>query len=200
MKKRILSIVLAVLMLVSLLPVTALAAGPVTDYSTVTEQDGNVTVKKTAVWTDKTQGKAKITFELTGGTSTSTEIAKTDIVLVIDCSGSMEGKRMTEAKKAATSFVEKFLGTSAPQNYKDNVRIAIVPYATDVQTGCGLTNQRDTLNSTIKYLKRLWRHTYSGWHSQSQNASPKQRCNEQDHGCSDGRRTDVQLSVCGIGR
>ena len=162
MKKRILSIVLAVLMLVSLLPVTALAAGPVTDYSTVTEQDGNVTVKKTAVWTDKTQGKAKITFELTGGTSTSTEIAKTDIVLVIDCSGSMEGKRMTEAKKAATSFVEKFLGTSAPQNYKDNVRIAIVPYATDVQTGCGLTNQRDTLNSTIKYLN-----AYGGTHIQA---------------------------------
>ena len=160
MKKRILSIVLAVLMLVSLLPVTALAADPTPDASQVTVTQNGVTVVKKAVWTNQANGEAKITFELTGGTSTSTEIKDTAIVLVIDCSGSMakdingdtpDGwggsglpSRVKLAKDAAQSFVEKFLGASAPQNYKDNVQIAIVPYADDVQTGCDLTNQKST--------------------------------------------------------
>ena len=155
MKKRILSIVLAVLMLVSVLPTAAFAADVTapTDGSSVTAQDGNVTVTKKAEWTDVGNGKAKITFELTGKTSTSTEIAQTDIVLVIDCSGSMKNGRMDQAKTAANNFVQKFLGKDASQSYKDNVQIAVVPYSTTVERGgCDLTNSVGTLNSAIEGL------------------------------------------------
>lgn len=95
MKKRILSIVLAVLMLLSVLPTTALAAEEsVVPQNIVTAEHGGVKVEKRAEWTDEKNGKAKITFTLTGGTMTSQDIPVTDIVLVIDKSASPSGNRV----------------------------------------------------------------------------------------------------------
>ena len=118
MKKRILSIVLAVLMLVSVLPISALAAESVASQkNVVTVTKNGVTVEKKAEWIgDGKDGKAKITFTLTGGTMTSQDIPETDIVLVIDRSASMSkngSPKMNNAKKAAVSFVDKFFGTGA---------------------------------------------------------------------------------------
>ncbi len=113
MKKRILSIVLAVLMLVSVLPISALAAEEsVVPQNVVTAEHGGVKVEKRAEWTDEENGKAKITFTLTGGTMTSQDIPVTDIVLVIDKSASMSkngSPKMNNAKKAAVSFVTSSL-------------------------------------------------------------------------------------------
>ena len=53
------------------------------------------------------------------------EIETTDIVLVIDRSGSMAGQRLLDAKKAARNFVDKMI-------LKDpNLRIAIVSYSSN---------------------------------------------------------------------
>lgn len=153
MKKRILSIVLAVLMLLSVMPVTALAAEEsVVPQNVVTAEQGGVKVEKRAEWTDEKNGKAKITFTLIGGTMTSQDIPETDIVLVIDKSGSMgtgKDSKMDKAKTAAKDFVDKFFGTGADQGYKDKVQIAVVFYSDSATTDVGLTNQKDLLISAI---------------------------------------------------
>lgn len=157
MKKRILSIVLAVLMLVSVLPTTALAAEEsVVPQNIVTAEHGGVKVEKRAEWTDGKNGKAKITFTLTGGTMTSQDIPVTDIVLVIDKSASMSkngSPKMNNAKKAAVSFVDKFFGTGADQGYKDKVRIAVVSYSGSADTVVGLTNKINDLTSGINNIR-----------------------------------------------
>lgn len=133
MKKRFLSIVLAVLMLVSVLPTTAFAEESAAPQKNVVRvEKGGVKVEKKAEWIgDGKDGKAKITFTLTGGTMTSQDIPETDIVLVIDKSASMSkngSPKMNNAKKAAVSFVDKFFGTGADQGYKNKVQIAVVSY------------------------------------------------------------------------
>lgn len=157
MKKRILSIVLAVLMLVSVLPISALAAEEsVVPQNVVTAEHGGVKVEKRAEWTDEENGKAKITFTLTGGTMTSQDIPVTDIVLVIDKSASMSkngSPKMNNAKKAAVSFVNKFFGTGADQGYKDKVRIAVVSYSGSADTVVGLTNKINDLTSGINNIR-----------------------------------------------
>lgn len=157
MKKRILSIVLAVLMLVGILPISALAAEEsVVPQNIVTAEQGGVKVEKRAEWTDGKNGKAKITFTLTGGTMTSQDIPVTDIVLVIDKSASMSkngSPKMNNAKKAAVSFVDKFFGTGADQGYKDKVRIAVVSYSGSADTVVGLTNKINDLTSGINNIR-----------------------------------------------
>lgn len=101
-------------------------------------------------------GKAKITFTLTGGTMTSQDIPVTDIVLVIDKSASMSkngSPKMNNAKKAAVSFVDKFFGTGADQGYKDKVRIAVVSYSGSADTVVGLTNKINDLTSGINNIR-----------------------------------------------
>lgn len=131
MKKRILSIVLAVLMLVSVLPISALAADvepPIAETGVSTKTSENTTgpkLEKSAQWVDEKAGIAKITIKVTGEQPTETT-KKTDIVLVIDRSLSMTqyGRDwLDNAKKAAKVFAKKVL-TGDP-----NVRIAVVAYA-----------------------------------------------------------------------
>lgn len=135
MKKRILSIVLAVLMLVSVLPISALAADvepPIAETGVSTKTSENTTgpkLEKSAQWVNEKAGIAKITIKVTGEQPTETT-KKTDIVLVIDRSLSMtrdddRNRRdwLDNAKKAAKAFANKVL-TGDP-----NVRIAVVAYA-----------------------------------------------------------------------
>lgn len=131
MKKRFLSIVLAVLMLVSVLPISALAADvepPIAETGVSTKTSENTTgpkLEKSAQWVDEKAGIAKITIKVTGEQPTQST-KKTDIVLVIDRSLSMTqyGRDwLDNAKKAAKVFAKKVL-TGDP-----NVRIAVVAYA-----------------------------------------------------------------------
>ena len=146
MKKRILSIVLAVLMLLSVLPVTALAADNPTP-SVVYEQ-GGVKIEKSAQWTDENKGEAEITFKISGGSQSSTEYPETDIVLVIDKSESMNGSRLAKAKKAAKSFVGKVF-----PELEDKAQIAVVSYDETATLVSKLTNDSNTLNSGIE---KIW--------------------------------------------
>lgn len=158
MKKRFLSIVLAVLMLVSVLPTTAFAEESAAPQKNVVRvEKGGVKVEKKAEWIgDGKDGKAKITFTLTGGTMTSQDIPETDIVLVIDKSASMSkngSPKMNNAKKAAVSFVDKFFGTGADQGYKNKVQIAVVSYSDSATANVGLTNQKESLTSAINGIR-----------------------------------------------
>lgn len=135
MKKRFLSIVLAVLMLVGIMPISAIAADaepPAAQTGVSTKTSENTTgpkLEKSAQWVDEKAGIAKITIKVTGEQPTETT-KKTDIVLVIDRSLSMtrddyRNRRdwLDNAKKAAKAFANKVL-TGDP-----NVRIAVVAYA-----------------------------------------------------------------------
>lgn len=135
MKKRILSIVLAVLMLVGIMPISAIAADaepPAAQTGVSTKTSENTTgpkLEKSAQWVDEKAGIAEITIKVTGEQPTQST-KKTDIVLVIDRSLSMtrdddRNRRdwLDNAKKAAKAFANKVL-TGDP-----NVRIAVVAYA-----------------------------------------------------------------------
>lgn len=152
MKKRFLSIVLAVLMLLSVLPVTAMAAdGPTDTPVTMTsENTDGPKLKKTAQWENKNAGIAKITMEVWGEPSQqSTEFGPTDIVLVVDCSGSMLGTPIEKAKGAAKEFVEQFLGSKGTASSKANVKIGVVIYNEKATTAADLSNSKDALNTEI---------------------------------------------------
>lgn len=90
------------------------------------DQPGSLQLNKTAEPVEGTTNQWKVTLTLEGKDK---EVATTsDIVLVIDRSGSMEGTRMTEAKKAAKNFVNTLLND--PND--TSTRIAVVSFAGDV--------------------------------------------------------------------
>ncbi len=165
MKKRILSIVLAVLMLVSVLPISALAADvepPIAETGVSTKTSENTTgpkLEKSAQWVDEKAGIAKITIQVTGEQPTETA-KKTDIVLVIDRSLSMtqnDRDWLKNAKQAAKAFAKKVL-TGDP-----NVRIAVVAYAAKTINDWDFSsklatveNNIDAINTNNVYYKGQW--------------------------------------------
>ena len=131
MKKRFLSIVLAVLMLVSVLPISAIAAD-------AEAPESNITAVKSAQWVEgrESEGIAKVTIQVSGKAPEEWTVTDpTDIVLVMDRSLSMDDKatsndrydKMTQAKNAAKQFAKKMLES-------DKVRIAVVMYTKIAQT------------------------------------------------------------------
>lgn len=169
MKKRILSIVLAVLMLVSVLPISALAADvepPIAETGVSTKISENTTgpkLEKSAQWVDEKAGIAEITIKVTGEQPTETT-KKTDIVLVIDRSLSMteddNGRQrdwLKNAKQAAKAFAKKVL-TGDP-----NVRIAVVAYAAKTINDWDFSsklatveNNIDAINTNNVYYNGQW--------------------------------------------
>lgn len=159
MKKRILSILLAVLMLLSVLPVTAMAADGSTDMpvTMTSENTDGPKLKKTAQWENKNAGIAKITMEVWGEPSQqSTEFGPTDIVLVVDCSGSMLGTRIEKAKTAARDFVEQFLGSNGTESSRANVQIGVVTYNKTANRAAELSNSKDELNNKINTINATY--------------------------------------------
>ena len=151
MKKRFLSIVLAVLMLVGIMPISAIAADaepPAAQTGVSTKTSENTTgpkLEKSAQWVDEKAGIAKITIQVTGEQPTETT-KKTDIVLVIDRSLSMtqnDRDWLKNAKKAAKAFAKKVL-TDDP-----NVRIAVVAYAAKTINDWDFSSKLATVENNI---------------------------------------------------
>lgn len=143
MKKRILSIVLAVLMLVGIMPISALAADgsgieaptettPVSGVSANSE-DNAVHVTKSVSEDGKT-----LTLEAyaTNTMTTVTTFAPLDIVLVLDVSGSMDDpmgsgdstKRIDALKTAVKTFIDNVSKQKNGDKTVDH-RISIVKFA-----------------------------------------------------------------------
>ncbi len=85
---------------------------------------GSLDIDKWATPVDGSSNLWRIDLTLTGKNIPTTS----DIVLVIDRSGSMSGSRITAAKDAATNFVNTLLGD--PNNL--STRIAVVSFSGDV--------------------------------------------------------------------
>ena len=176
MKKRFLSILLAVLMLVSVLPISALAADvepPIAETGVSTKISENTTgpkLEKSAQWVDEKAGIAKITIKVTGEQPTQST-KKTDIVLVIDRSLSMtqnDRDWLKNAKKAAKAFAKKIL------NGDPNVRIAVVAYAAktindwDFSSDLATVEQYiDDINTNNVYYDGQWYADHDSWWSEN---------------------------------
>lgn len=148
--KRLISAFITCAMLVTFMPMQAFAIealGKNLEPDPVTSDDGLVTVQKTAACVDDQKDTYKITLSVTTKDGvTTTPAASTDVVLVIDASGSMnkEGK-LENAQKAAEDFAEIVLGEEA----QGENRIAVVSYAENASTKCELSEHLNTVEDAI---------------------------------------------------
>ncbi len=95
-------------------------------------------VKKSAKWIDA--NKARITFEVQ--TVIKTVNAHTDIVMVVDDSGSMTGEKIAKVRSDATELIDSLLSDA-------NNRIALVSFGGDATILSSFTNDRDTLLASV---------------------------------------------------
>lgn len=121
--KQALALVLALVMALSLVALPSFAEGEETGGGTETTQpvwpaEGSINLSKTAQPVDGKDGLYELTLTIQGKNYETTS----DVVLVIDCSGSMEGTKLTNTRKAAKAFGDKLLTENS------TTRIAIVTF------------------------------------------------------------------------
>ena len=120
--KQALALVLALVMALSLVALPSFAADE-DSTGTGTAQpewpaEGSINLIKDAQPVEDEDGVYEITLTIQGKNYKTTS----DVVLVIDCSGSMEGSKLTNTRAAAKAFGEKLLTEGS------TTRIAIVTY------------------------------------------------------------------------
>lgn len=108
--KRALALVLALVMALSLVALPSFAEGEETGGGTESTQpvwpaEGSIKLDKDA---KAVEGKENL-WEVTLGIQGKNYKTTSDVVLVIDCSGSMEGTKLTNTRKAAKAFGDKLL-------------------------------------------------------------------------------------------
>ena len=117
------------------------------NYVNAESSAGEILLSKTASKKDLEKGRsADVT--LTVNANGFTTVDKTDVVLVLDRSSSMNGTPMENTKKAAKDLIKLLITDKT----KDNTRAAIVTYGSDLLTSYtsnSLTNDVTTLKNTI---------------------------------------------------
>ena len=124
---------------------------------------GEILLTKTATKKDKEKGRsADVT--LTVNANGFTTVDKTDVVLVLDRSTSMNGTSMDNTKKAAKDLVNLLITDKT----KDNTRAAIVTYGSDLLTSYtsnSLTNNATALKNTINSIPNTLDHQGTNVHA-----------------------------------
>ena len=117
------------------------------NYVNAESSAGEILLSKTASKKDLEKGRsADVT--LTVNANGFTTVDKTDVVLVLDRSSSMDGTPMENTKTAAKDLIELLITDKT----KDNTRAAIVTYGSNLLTSYtsdSLTNDVTTLKKTI---------------------------------------------------
>lgn len=108
--KQALALVLALVMALSLVALPSFAEGEGDGGGTAATQpvwpaEGSINLSKKAQPVDEESGLYEVTLGIQGKNYKTTS----DVVLVIDCSGSMEGTKLTNTRKAAKAFGDKLL-------------------------------------------------------------------------------------------
>lgn len=147
MKKRMLAMMMAIVMVMTLLPTSALAAGgdanaPKTSVSVAPDSPVQITKAVSAE-----NGAYKLTMDAYAtGTVSTTDPTPSDIVLVLDVSGSMDdrlSKKDRQTKlEALKNAVNRFIDETADQNAKitdtaKKNKISIVKFAGDKRDKVG---------------------------------------------------------------
>lgn len=112
---------------------------------------GKVFPTKTAEWVDEVNGLAKINFTIYGNPVRQ----GSDVILIVDSSGSMSGTKWSTAKSGAKGFVDN-LYESVDGVPSDN-RIAIVDFDSSAIAYPGINNSTETFlkaDETIKVGKK----------------------------------------------
>ena len=123
--KQALALVLALVMALSLVALPSFAAdgdasgsGTAASDGPAWPNEGAINLSKTAQPVEGQDGLYEITLTIQGKNYSTTS----DVVLVIDCSGSMKGTKLTNTRKAAKAFGDKLLTENS------TTRIAIVTF------------------------------------------------------------------------
>ena len=121
--KQALALVLALVMALSLVALPSFAAGEEDSGGTESTQpvwpaEGSINLSKKAQPVDEESGLYEVTLGIQGKNYKTTS----DVVLVIDCSGSMSGTKLQATRTAAKAFGDKLLTENS------STRIAIVTF------------------------------------------------------------------------
>lgn len=121
--KQALALVLALVMALSLVALPSFAEGEETGGGTAATQpvwpaEGSIKLDKDAKAVEGSNNLWEVTLGIQGKNYKTTS----DVVLVIDCSGSMEGTKLANTQKAAKAFGDKLLTEGS------TTRIAIVTF------------------------------------------------------------------------
>lgn len=149
-KKRIAVFVIFIIIitLILFIPFSYAALAPIksititSKHTSYEKKDGGAwQVKKSAIWKEK--GVAEISFDVDTVRKTNNEY--TDIIFVLDISGSMEGDKLNRVKSDTTELINSLLSD-------DKNRAAIITFETESELLSGLTNEKETLINTIESL------------------------------------------------
>ena len=150
MKKRMLAMMMAIVMVMTLLPTSALAAGGVGEPS---ETNSGAVFSKTVH--QENNGDVKITLEAwaTGQTVETTKQQPLDIVLVLDQSGSMADRfdKKTSRQAAMKNAVNGFIDKVAEEYTADAAhRISIVTFGSEAKVSQDWTAVDATGTNALK--------------------------------------------------
>ena len=115
-------------------------------------EPGSWHITKSAKWIE--QGKARITFNV-DTVAKVTEGTHTDIVMVLDNSGSMSGDKIAQVKHDAAELIESVLSDS-------NNRIGLVSFNSTATKLSNLTSDKTTLIDLVNGLDTPGRTNYYG--------------------------------------
>ncbi len=108
----------------------------------IEKKPGSIEVKKSAKWIEK--GKARITFDI--DTVLKANNYKTDLILVLDTSNSMQGKRMDQMKKSVMNVANSLLTNS-------NNQVALITYGREAEIQTNLTNDLELVRDKIESIR-----------------------------------------------
>ena len=146
--KKSLALILTFIMVLALVPSVALAEG----------EEGKVTITKTLVSdTPDTDGNYTIKLTVQGNPVTQNVQPNADVVLLIDCSGSMDGgyfgiNRMNTAKNAGKKFADGIL-TDGSGNKMAVLGFSSGTYNNNI--GTDLIKDKNTIKNTIDTMYAL---------------------------------------------
>ena len=150
-------------------------------------EEGAVYVDKSATGT-VTPGEYQIDLEVLGKNTESTS----DIVLVLDDSGSMSGSKLSEMKSAANDFVDGLIDGSG------NIRIAIVTINGGSGTGepgviAEFTSNATTLHNAINGVSASGGTNLQGGLWKARQLIDGSSARQQEYHTDERRRADLQL-------
>ena len=105
-------------------------------------EPGSWQVEKSGKWI--TKGKARVTFDV--DTTLMTEDKDTDIIFVLDISGSMSGDKLERVKADSTELIDSLLSNK-------NNNAALITFDTESTIVSGFTNDKDYLINEINNLE-----------------------------------------------
>ena len=138
-----------VLSLMIIIPISLASPTPVSKIEIKSEkldydrkEPGSFKVTKSAKWISK--GKAKITFDV--DTVMKNDTKNNDVILVLDTSDSMSGKKLERLKADCVELVDSLLADS-------NNKVALITFGTSSNIVSNFTNDKGDLTNKINGLQ-----------------------------------------------